>query len=161
MSAPRSLPTDPIFQPAAEAERIAFSATSTFRFVYEGAVGLPDFCEERASRGDGAPMHRHPWASWELVLEGRVRMVVADRVFLMGPGDSIYVPPDVPHGYVVESDEARAVGINLSDGRFPSLQRKAAPLMNAPGGPDMQKIVALAKEHGVDVLGPPPSVEER
>jgi hypothetical protein len=63
------------------------------------------------------------------------------------------------HAYVVESDTAHAVGIGLSGGRFPSLQRKAAPLMAAEGGPPMDAVMALAAEHGTAILGPPLSVD--
>jgi len=150
-----NLPAKPIVQHAADAERIPFSPTNDFRPIFAGAPGLPDFFEERAARGDGPPLHRHPWAAWELVVEGTIRAVIAEQEFRLGPSDSVYVPPGAPHAYIVESDHARVVGVNLSDGRFPSLQRQAAPLMTAPGGPDMQRIMDLAKAHGVEVLGPP------
>jgi len=150
-----SFPKTPTVQRAADAERIPFGPTNDFRPICDGAPGLPDFFEERSARGDGPPLHRHPWASWELVVDGEIRVVIADQEFQLGPGDSVYVPPNAPHAYVVESDQARVVGINLSDGRFPSLQRQAAPLMTAEGGPDMQKIMELAKAHGVEIMGPP------
>jgi hypothetical protein len=155
MTNANSLPAEPIVQRAADAERIPFSPTNDFRAIFAGAPGLPDFFEERSARGDGPPLHRHPWAAWELVVEGTIRVVIAEQEFRLGPGDAVYIPPGAPHAYIVESDQARVVGVNLSDGRFPSLQRQAAPLMAAPGGPDMQRIMELAKAHDVEILGPP------
>ncbi len=160
MSNHTALPTEPTLQRAAEAERIQFSATSSFRPIFGGALGLPDFFEEHSARGDGPPRHRHPWPSWEIVVEGTIRVVIAEQEFRLGPGDSIYVPPNAPHGYVVESERARIIGVNQSDGRFPRMQRQAAPLMTAATGPDMPRILELAKAHGVDVLGPPLSLED-
>lgn len=60
----------------------------------------------------------------------------------------------------MESDAAHAVGINLSEGRFPSLQRQAAPLMAMEGPPPMDEIAALAADHGLTVLGPPLALDD-
>jgi len=136
-------------------EPIAFSPTSLFRILFEGGAGLPDFFEERSQKGDSPPLHKHPWPSWELVITGQLRFQIGEQMFVAKPGDMIYVPPDVPHSYLVESEHAHTVGINLSDGRFPVLQRQAAPLMVAPAGPDFEKIMALAQTQGVEILGPP------
>lgn len=149
------LPDRPMVHRAAEANPVQFSRTSTLRFLSDGAPGVPDICEERSTRGDGPPLHRHPWPSWELVIEGTLRVVVGDRTLRLSAGDALYVPPDVPHAYVVESETCHVVGVNLSDGRFASLQRKAVPIFAAEGGPDMARVMELARAHDVDVLGPP------
>jgi mannose-6-phosphate isomerase-like protein (cupin superfamily) len=154
-----SIPTQVSVQRGATAERVPFGPTDSIRFMADGGPGLPEFYEERAGRGDGPPLHSHPWPSWELVLEGRIRFVVDGDTHVLVAGDSIYIPPEVPHAYVVESDTAHAVGIGLSGGRFPSLQRKAAPLMATEGGPPMDEVMALAGEHDTAILGPPLSVD--
>jgi mannose-6-phosphate isomerase-like protein (cupin superfamily) len=140
---------------------IDFGPTSTFRFIASGGPGLPDLYEERDQRGDSAPLHSHPWPSWELVIEGEIRVVVGEDEHVLGTGDAIYLPPDVPHTYVVESETAHLIGMNLSNGRFESLQRQAAPLFNGDGAPDMEAVIALAAEHDVDLLGPPLSPKSR
>jgi len=149
------LPKEASVRRAAEAEHIPFGPTDVLRFVSDGGEGLPDFYEERAARGDGPPLHAHTWPSWELVISGRIRFVVGDDEHLLGASDAIYIPAGTPHTYIVESDAAHAVGINLSEGRFPSLQRRAAPLMAMEGPPPMDEIAALAADHGLTVLGPP------
>jgi mannose-6-phosphate isomerase-like protein (cupin superfamily) len=154
-----SLPTQVSVQRGATAERVPFGPTDSIRFMADGGPGLPEFYEERAGRGDGPPLHSHPWPSWELVLEGRIRFVVDGDTHVLVAGDSIYIPPEVPHAYVVESDTAHAVGIGLSGGRFPSLQRKAAPLMATEGGPPMDALMALTAEHDTTILGPPLSAD--
>ena len=154
-----SLPAQPSVQRAAEAERIPFGPTDLLRFISNGGAGLPEFYEERAARGDGPPLHSHPWPSWELVISGQVRFVVDGATHVLGPSDAIYIPAEVAHAYVVESDDAHAVGIGLSAGRFPSAQRKAAALMAAEAGPPMDQLVALAAEHSITVLGPPLSLD--
>ncbi len=152
---PEGIDVAPRVERVASTSVIEFGPTSTFRFIAPGGPGLPDFYEERDQRGDSAPLHSHPWPSWELVIEGEIRVVVGDDEHVLGTGDAIYVPPDVPHTYVVESETAHLVGMNLSSGRFESLQRKAGSLFNEDRVPDIEAVMALAAEHDVDVLGPP------
>jgi hypothetical protein len=155
-----SLPTQASVQRAATAERLPFGPTDSLRFVADGGPGLPEFYEERAARGDGPPLHSHPWPSWELVLEGSIRFVVDGDTHVLEAGDSIYIPPGAPHTYMVESETAHAVGIGLSAGRFPSLQRKAVPLMAAEGGPSMDALMELTAAHDTAILGPPLAAAE-
>jgi mannose-6-phosphate isomerase-like protein (cupin superfamily) len=155
MTTSPQLPVEATVLRATETDSIRFSPTSEFRVIFAGAPGLPSFYEERSGRGDGAPLHRHPWAAWELIVEGHVRVVVGDQELRLGPGDAIFIPANLAHTYMVESERAWVIGMDLSDGRFLSLQRQVSPVMNAPGGPDMQKIMGLAKAHAVEVLGPP------
>lgn len=150
-----NLPADPVVQRDAEATRHSLSPTNSFRFLFEGDRGLPDLYEEWGGHGDGPPLHRHPWPSWELLLEGEIRVVAGDEEITLRAGDSLYLPPGVPHTYVVESDTSHVVGITLSDGRFAALQQQAVPLFQAEGGPDLEGIGALAAAHDVEILGPP------
>lgn len=46
------------------------------------------------------PLHKHPDADHSLmVLEGQVRVQIADKFIVMGSGDFISIPADVPHKY--------------------------------------------------------------
>lgn len=145
----------PAVTPAAERLWSPFSPTSQFSFVHDGGPGRPEFFEERSRRGDGPPLHRHPWPTWELVLGGTIRVVVDGVEHRAGAGDVVFTPPDAVHTYVVESDEAHVVGMGLSEGRFARLQHEAAPLLMADGGPDLEAVGRLAASLDVDVMGPP------
>lgn len=151
-------PESDLIQRGESAERLAFSPTSTFRIITAGGPGQADFFEEHSQRGDGPPLHRHPWPSWELVIEGRLRVRIGDAELVAEAGDAICVPADVPHTYVVESETARVVGINLSDGRFPRMQRAAVAHLSKPGPPDFPGLAAIAGAHGTEVMGPPMAV---
>lgn len=126
-----------------------------FSFPLSGRQGHPQLFLERSPRGSGPPLHRHRWPSWEIVLEGQVRFQVDGREHVLGPGDCIYTPPNVPHAYVVESEVARIVGLDESDGRFEQLQRGAAEILAGPGEPDMEAVGQHAAKSGVEILGPP------
>lgn len=46
------------------------------------------------------PLHKHPDADHSLmVLEGQVRVQIADKFIAMGNGDFISIPADIPHKY--------------------------------------------------------------
>ncbi len=142
-------------QRADEREWLAFSPTSRFSFVCPGDTNTPEFFEERSGRGDGPPLHRHPWPTWELVVSGAITAVIDEIEHRVEAGGTIYTPAGATHTYRVDSDEAHIVGVGLSGGRFHRLQSQAPALLMAEGGPDMAAVGALAGSLDVEVLGPP------
>ncbi|MDZ7733226.1 MAG: cupin domain-containing protein [Acidimicrobiia bacterium] len=153
------LPTTPLVQRPDEAPTYSMSPTEQMRFLFSGAVGQPEFYEERVARGDGPPLHRHAWATWEYLIEGELRVVIDDEELRVAAGDFFYTPPNATHTYVVESDTARIIGFNHPGGHFEDLNREVAPMFLEPGGPDMQAVVERAAAHGVEILGPPLGAE--
>lgn len=149
------LPAEPIVQRSVDAPRYSMSPTEEMRFLFSGAVGQPEFYEERAARGDGPPLHRHRWATWEYLVDGELRVVIDDEELRVSAGDAFYTPPNAVHAYVVESDTARIIGVNHPGGHFEDLNREVAPMFREPEGPDMAAVVRRAAEHGVEILGPP------
>ena len=140
---------------AGSGEWLSLSPTDRFRFVAEGGPDQPEVYEEHAGRGDGPPLHRHPWPSWELVVDGEVRAVVDDDDVVLGAGDAIGIPAGAAHTYVVLSERAHLVGFGTSGGRFATLQRGAVSAFAGPEGPDMAEIGRLAAASDVELLGPP------
>lgn len=149
------LPTKAFVQRAGGAPGISFGPQSVTRFMFSGVAGHPDFYEYSAARGDSAPLHRHPWATFELILEGSVRFLVDGEEFVAGAGDFVYTPPSAVHTFVIESDTSRFVGFNHPAPRFAELQERAAPIFASEDGPDMAKLTSLTQELGVELLGPP------
>jgi quercetin dioxygenase-like cupin family protein len=41
--------------------------------------------------------HSHPFEQLVIIIEGQIRLHVAEDVVLMGPGDMAHIPPDVTH----------------------------------------------------------------
>ena len=54
--------------------------------------------EIKYAPGAGAPLHVHQHETLCYVVEGKVRVTVADEVFELGPGDACIHPAGVPHG---------------------------------------------------------------
>lgn len=56
--------------------------------------------------GNYAAEHTHPQEQCGYVISGKYRMTVADKAFLLEPGDSYAVPGGVPHSFrVLEAGE--------------------------------------------------------
>jgi quercetin dioxygenase-like cupin family protein len=59
------------------------------------------------------PLHRHPDAEHSLmVLEGRVRVQVGERMLELGKGDYVSVPAGVPHKYWTLGGKAMLVSMD-------------------------------------------------
>lgn len=149
------LPTKAFVQRAADAKIISPWPGSNTRLMFSGYEGHPDFVDYSAARGDSPPLHRHPWASLELIIEGSIRYLVEGEEFVAEAGDFVYTPPNAVHSFFVETETARLVGFNHPNPRFAELQEGAVAIFAQPGGPDMAKLVEFAGSLGVELLGPP------
>jgi mannose-6-phosphate isomerase-like protein (cupin superfamily) len=149
------LPTKAIVQHADGAPVASLSPTDATRFLFSGVAGQPDFWESRMGRGDSAPLHKHPWATFEFIIEGSITYLIDGEEFVAGAGDFVYTPPSAVHTFVVESPTARLVGFNHPAPKFAELQMGAVPLFKQPGGPDMPKLLELATASGIALMGPP------
>jgi quercetin dioxygenase-like cupin family protein len=64
--------------------------------------GAPNFEMRRFTIEPGGriPKHYHPDIEHEqYVLRGRYKVGIGDKVYEVGEGDSIYIPPGTPHWY--------------------------------------------------------------
>ena len=48
-------------------------------------------------KGCLAARHQHPHEQVVMMLTGRLRLTVGDEETVMGPGDLVLIPPEVPH----------------------------------------------------------------
>ena len=123
-----------------------------------GALALMD---ARGRRGDMPPLHVHRRDDETFyVLEGELKLFVADEEIVLGPGEAAFAPRDVPHAYRVESDEAHWLVITGPAG-FDAFVREVsepAPADEMPphGRPvDPAFLGQAAAKAGIEILGPP------
>jgi quercetin dioxygenase-like cupin family protein len=116
-----------------------------------------------AHRGAAAPVHVHSREDeYFLVIEGRARLFVGGECFDAGSGDLVVLPRGVPHAYLITSETARLVGM-ASPGGFESFFAElGTPVAEgeppAPA-PEPALMARTAAAYGVDVLGPPPTLD--
>ena len=66
--------------------------------------GGVSFFDVRFARGEGPPLHRHPYDETFLVLEGTARFTVGDETLEVGAGHVVVAPAGVTHAFVGAGD---------------------------------------------------------
>jgi len=117
---------------------------------------------EMPASGDGG-LHAHTREDESVyLLEGELTVTIADQTFSLKAGECYFVPRNTPHRFRNTSDTvARAILIN-TPGTFDELVRRGGvpfeeprATCELPDSPDIQKLLSLATEFGVQILAPP------
>ncbi len=101
-----------------------------------------------------APPHVSPWSGLLYLLEGRLRVVVDDATYDVGPGDVLASPAGTPMTFEVVGDAARFLAITTGDraGRFfADFAGSVSP--DQPVERSLEAILEVTRRHGVAVAG--------
>jgi quercetin dioxygenase-like cupin family protein len=138
-------------------------ATVKVRGGDDGALSVVEFS---APRGLGPPLHRHDDED-ELfvVLDGEVAFHAGDEVLMTGTGGLAYLPHGIAHTFQVHSDTARFVCVTGSRVRAPRFDlmvtalgvEVSGPSLPEPGPIDPGQVAEVCQQHGIQILGPPPT----
>jgi mannose-6-phosphate isomerase-like protein (cupin superfamily) len=134
----------------------------TFKALGEDTGGRLVAWEELLPHLSSPPLHAHAAddEAW-FVLEGELTFQIGDGAFTVTAGSFVWAPRTVPHTFRVDSSTARLLGLALPGtfDRFvratgtPAAARTLPPPPQAP--PDMAALVGAARQHGIEILGPP------
>ena len=117
-----------------------FGGLATVKASAEQTGGRFSISEQMFPWGMSTPLHFQPEDDETFyVLEGDLTFYLEDGQPLSA-GSFVHVPARTAHAYQVDSETARLPNI------------PAPPQAR----PDMDKVMAAANEHGVEILGPPP-----
>jgi mannose-6-phosphate isomerase-like protein (cupin superfamily) len=114
--------------------------------------------------GLGSPWHVHVEEDeWFYVLEGNLTVHVGDARVDLKTGGFAFGPKGVPHTFIGAGPEPTRVLVGLAPMQFEGFLRAvgqpttARVLPPRPAGPppDPKRLVEIAKQHGVIILGPP------
>jgi mannose-6-phosphate isomerase-like protein (cupin superfamily) len=120
----------------------------------------------RMPPGGGPPvMHRHEPGEVYHVLEGVVAFYVGDvdlgerdvRRFTAAAGEVVPLAGGVPHTIRNESDADAVVFVVHAPGPPMEGFTRAAAALSGDGEPAMDDVLAVAAEHGIELLGPIPA----
>ena len=134
----------------------------TFKALAEETGGRLVAWEQLLPHRSSPPLHVHHSddEAW-FVLEGTVTFQVAGSAWTAEAGSFVWAPRGVPHTFRVDSPSARMLALAIP-GEFDRFvlatgrPAEAPTLPPAPDGPpDMAALVGAAREHGMEVLGPP------
>jgi quercetin dioxygenase-like cupin family protein len=134
----------------------------TIKASADATAGQVAVIEHRAAQGMASPLHVHRREDeWFYVTEGELTFWVGGEVITAPAGSFVYGPRDVPHTFAISSPEACFLLVAEPAGFESFVRTLATPaetltLPPAPSGPpDLGKIVAVAAEYGIEILGPP------
>jgi quercetin dioxygenase-like cupin family protein len=141
-----------------------FGGLTTIKATAGETAGRVAVSENLAPRGSGSPLHvHHREDEWFYVLEGELTFWVAGEVIQAPAGSFVYGPRDIPHTFVVSSDQARYLLVVEPAGfeEFvrtlgePAPRLEIPPPADPPGPEAMEAIMRAAAAHGIDIIGPP------
>jgi mannose-6-phosphate isomerase-like protein (cupin superfamily) len=109
------------------------------------------------------PLHVHRDSDQtQYVLDGELTVYVPDRSLVLGPGECVNTPRNVPHTeHVTSAGRARVLDVNVPAGfdEFIASAGEPATELSLPAAdgppPDVERLAAIAAEHGIELLGPP------
>ena len=116
-------------------------------------------------RGGAPPLHIHHREDETFhVIAGEMTFFVGDERIHAGAGDFVFLPRDVPHAFVVTSECAEYLATFAPAGAehffaevAPRVESSAAP--PSPMRPDPQEFARTAARYGIEVVGPPPTLD--
>ena len=163
MTTPDTIPLPLVVQDPGEGTAIWHIDTlMTFKALSEDTGGRLAVWEQLLPHHSSPPLHVHTGddEAW-FVLDGELTFQVGDRTWSATEGSFVWAPRGVPHTFRVDSTTARLLALAVP-GRFDRFVRSTgrpaeAPVLPPPpdGPPDMAALVGAAREHGMEVLGPP------
>ncbi|MDX6667782.1 MAG: hypothetical protein QOK04_1162 [Solirubrobacteraceae bacterium] len=134
----------------------------TIKSSSESTAGRVGVTETLAPRGSGSPLHvHHNEDEWFYVIEGELTFWVGGQVITAPAGSFVYGPREVPHTFIVSSEQARFLLVVEPagfEGFVRALGQPAQELVIPPPAtepPDVAAMAALAAEYGIEILGPP------
>ena len=124
----------------------------------DGGVTIVD---HRVPSGFAPPAHIHHGADEMFyIVEGQFEGFCGDSRWEAGPGDLVFLPRDVPHGFTVSDAGPGRALLVLAPAGFEQFvaalgEPAAERVMPAPSVPDVGRVVELAAAHGIEILPPP------
>ncbi len=124
-----------------------------------GAFGL---IEQVFPPGFASPYHVHRREDETFyVLEGDMTFICDQKRWKVGPGAYLFLPRNIPHGFKLDEPAPARILILATPAGFEQfileMSEPAKDLAHPPvGPPDMGKLLAVAAQYGIDILGPLP-----
>ena len=100
----------------------------------------------------GPPLHIHPnQDEWFYVLEGSYRFQVGEENFALSPGDTIFLPRNIPHAFIQLSEKGKMIVSYLPAGKMESFFSVTDKWTTPPTKVEIAKTFA---DHDMLVVGP-------
>lgn len=98
-------------------------------------------------------MHVHPFQDeWFYVIEGQYLFQVGDDKYNLSPGDTIFLPRNVPHAFLQLEERGKMIVSYLPAGKMESFFKITDQWLDTPS---KEEIVKVIEDHDMKVVGPP------
>ncbi|NCU35222.1 cupin domain-containing protein [Candidatus Falkowbacteria bacterium] len=105
----------------------------------------------------GPPLHIHPYQDeWFYVVEGEYLFQVGDEKYRMKPGDTTFLPRNVPHAFVQVTEKAKTIVSYLPAGKMEAFFAATNKWASPPTEGEIRKVFA---DHEMEVVGPPLKID--
>jgi quercetin dioxygenase-like cupin family protein len=114
--------------------------------------------EDVMTKGKATPLHIHPEVDETLyVLEGEILLHLDGHEQRVGPLGVAMAPRGVPHAFLVVSETARMLFVEVPGSSEAFYRGASEPATTTPGPVDFGRVAASAERYGgIVILGPPP-----
>jgi quercetin dioxygenase-like cupin family protein len=103
-------------------------------------------------RALAAPTHTHSSEDeYSFVLGGEIGVQLGDEVLSAGPGELVVKPRGVPHAFWNSGEEEARLLELISPGAFEQYFVEMAPLLNAEGERDVERIGEVQAKYGLSM----------
>ncbi len=128
----------------------AFGEEVTFHLTGEQTGGQLCVWSEKVPPGGGPPPHLHlNEDEWFVVREGTFEFLVEGEWREVTPGGAVYVPRKAVHTFRNSGDGPGLLQVSTSPAGFETFFSRCAEVFQSPEGPDMERIMQIAAEHGI------------
>jgi mannose-6-phosphate isomerase-like protein (cupin superfamily) len=129
-----------------------FGSSITYKVTAEDTGGAFSLALETTAPHGGIPLHVHHREDEAMyILSGEYEIECGDHLIRAGTGAFVFLPKDIPNRYQNVGDTPGTFLHITSPAGFEKVVEKTAALMGS-SGPDMQKVKATARDHGIDFL---------
>lgn len=116
--------------------------------------GELEFVSMESPAGNGPPFHVHTQEDEIFIVQrGRVEWTANGQTFEGGAGTVVFAPRHVPHTFRATDDGPAAMYLVTAPGNFGRFFARCTECFTA-AGPDVEKITAVAGEHGIYFMPP-------
>jgi len=119
-----------------------------------GAAAMFEFTIPSGARVPAPHYHEH-FDETIYGVEGIMTFTVDDKTIDIGPGETLFIPRGVAHGFDnLKQETAKALAVITPALLGPDYFREIAALINAGGPPDVGKLKAIMTKHGLIPVRP-------